>query len=147
MPGPLLMQVGNVAFELVPFNTNQYDHKHSADFASKPVLGIMPPLEHVGEGAESWSIKAKLFPHKWGGLGHLADLYAMRAAGDPVYMMRGDGAVMGWVVVTDVTETSTYLDRNGIGKVIEVDINLKNSGPPAGGNFFGALQSLFLWAL
>lgn len=147
MPGPLLMQIGPVLFELVPLNTGEYSHQHTADFVAKPVLGIMPPQEFVGEGEESWTIRAKLFPHKFGGLGHLAELFTARQSGEPQYMMRGDGAVMGWVVITNVTEKSTYLDRLGVGKVIEVDITVKQAGAPAAGGFFGALASIFLWAL
>ncbi len=150
MPGPLLMQLGSVAFELVPLNTNDYSHSHGAAFAEKPVLGIMPPLEHVGENVESWTIKGKLYPHKFGGLGHLDELRAMSASGDPQYFVRGDGAVFGWVVVTDVKVRSTYLDGQdmpGVGKAITVDITVKQAGAPGNGSFFGALATVFLWAL
>jgi len=142
----MLMMIGPVQFEVYPFNTNEYGHGHEAGFAEKPVLGVRPPLEFVGEGPESWSIKAKLYPEKFGGLDDLATLYSVRASGRPQYMMRGDGFVMGWVVVLNVTELSTYLDREGVGKVIDVDIKVKRADKPAAGNFFSSLADVFLWA-
>ena len=60
--------------------------------------------------------------------------------------MRGDGAVMGWVVILDVTETSTYLDPKGVGKVIAVDISVKRCDAPSSVSFFSLLADLFLWA-
>jgi phage protein U len=60
--------------------------------------------------------------------------------------MRGDGAVMGWVVILDVKEKSTYLDPKGVGKVIDVDISVKRCDAPPSGSFFSLLADIFLWA-
>ena len=76
----MLMMIGPVKFEVIPFNTDGYDHSHESGFAEKPVLGARPPLEFVGEGPEGWTIKAKLFPDKFGGMGHLKKLYQARKA-------------------------------------------------------------------
>lgn len=130
------LKLGKVQFEIEPFNATEYDHAHSAAFVEKPVLGAAMPLEWVGQGSETWSIKAKLFPHRFGGLNDLKKLYQMRAAGKPVYLMRGDGRQMGWVVIETVTERSTYLDRDGVGKIIDVDISVKRSSKPSGGSYF-----------
>ncbi len=48
--------------------------------------------------------------------------------------MRGDGALMGWVVIEKVTERSTYLDAKGVGRVIDVDIHVKRSSSPSKGS-------------
>ena len=140
----MLMMLGPVRFEVVPFNAGSYDHSHAAGFAEKPVLGARPPLEFVGDGAESWTIKAKLFPEKFGGMDELAALYSARASGEPQYLMSGDGAVMGWVVIRSVTERSTYLDAGGVGRVIEVDIAVSRSSTPKPASFFGLMARVFL---
>ena len=141
----MLMMIGPVEFEVIPFNTDGYDHRHESGFAEKPVLGARPPLEFVGEGPEGWSIKAKLFPDKFGGMGHLKKLYQARSSGKSQYLMRGDGAVMGWVVIQSVRETSSYLDRDGVGQVIEVDIQVKRTGKPGAGSYFSLLAARYLW--
>lgn len=142
----MLMMLGPVQFEVVPFNTEGYGHGHEASFAEKPVLGVRPPLEFVGEGPETWTIRGKLFPEKFGGMGHLAVLYEARASGLPQYMMRGDGALMGWVSILSVTEKSSYLDSDGVGRVINVDITVKRSSRPSAGAFFSLLADVMLWA-
>lgn len=139
----MLMSLGPIRFEVYPFNATEYGHDHEASFAEKPVLGARPPLEWVGEGAEGWSITAKIFPHRFGGLGDLKKLYQARAAGRPLYLMRGDGAQMGWVVIDKVSERSSYLDAQGIGKVIEVDISVRRSAKPSNGSFFSVFSGVF----
>ena len=141
----MLMMLGPVQFEVVPFNTDGYSHDHEAGFAEKPVLGTRPPLEFVGEGAESWSIRARLYPEKFGGMNELQKLYQVRSSGRPQYLMRGDGAVMGWVNILSVSERSTYLMGNGVGRVIEVDIQVKRCDKPRAGSFFSLLADVLLW--
>lgn len=139
----MLMILGPVQFEVWPFNATDYEHGHESAFAEKPVLGARPPLEWVGEGPETWTIKARIFPRRFGGLEDLKKLAAARASGRPQYLMRGDGAQMGWVVIEKVQERSTYLDAKGVGQVIEVDISLKRSAKPSNGSFFSLLSGLF----
>ena len=139
----MLMTLGPIRFEVYPFNATEYDHGHETSFVEKPVLGARPPLEWVGEGAENWSIRAIIFPHRFGGLGDLRKLYQARAAGRPLYLMRGDGAQMGWVVIERVSERSSYLDAEGIGRVIDVDISVRRAAKPSNGSFFSLFSGMF----
>jgi phage protein U len=139
----MLMTLGPIRFEVYPFNATEYDHGHESSFVEKPVLGARPPLEWVGEGAESWSIRAIIFPHRFGGLGDLKKLYQARAGGRPLYLMRGDGAQMGWVVIERVSERSSYLDAEGIGRVIDVDIAVRRAAKPSNGSFFSVFSGMF----
>jgi hypothetical protein len=139
----MLMTLGPIRFEVYPFNATEYDHGHESSFVEKPVLGARPPLEWVGEGGESWSIKARIFPHRFGGLGDLKKLYQARAAGRPLYLMRGDGAQMGWVVIERVSERASYLDAEGIGRVIDVDISVRRAAKPSNGSFFSLFSGMF----
>ncbi|MBN9022529.1 MAG: phage tail protein [Rhizobiales bacterium] len=139
----MLMTLGPIQFEVQPFNATDYYHAHEASFAEKPVVGASPPLEWVGEGPETWAIRARLFPHRFGGLGDLKKLHQARASGRPQYLMRGDGALMGWVVIERVMERSTYLDGNGIGRVIDIDIAVRRSSGPSNGSYFAVFSGLF----
>ena len=139
----MLMVLGPVQFEVWPFNATDYEHGHESAFAEKPVLGARPPLEWVGEGPETWTIKARIFPRRFGGLEDLKKLAAARASGRPQYLMRGDGAQMGWVVIERVSERSSYLDAEGIGRVIDVDIAVRRAGKPSNGSFFSLFSGMF----
>lgn len=141
----MLMAIGPVQFQIAPLNATRVGHKHAASFADKAVIGSRPLLEFVGEGHEEWKIAGTIYPHKFGGLGDLELLRQARASGQPQYMMRGDGRMMGWVVITEVTETSSYLSRTGVGKVVEIEVSVRRSERPSGGDFFGLMQSVFQW--
>ena len=139
----MLMMIGPVRFQVFPVNLTDYRQSREASFVEKPVVGARPPLEWVGEGPETISLRARLFPQKFGGRGGLAALNAARASGAPQYMMRGDGGLMGWVVIERVTERSSYLDADGVGKVIDVDIVVKRTGGPTAGLFFSFMSAVF----
>jgi hypothetical protein len=139
----MLMMIGPVLFKVAPFNATEYSHEHGGQFAEKPVLGARSPLEWTGKAAETWSIRANLFPERFGGQSNLVTLGLLASAGLPQYMARGDGSLMGWVVIEKVRERSTFLDASGVGKVIDVDIDLRRSQPPSAASYFGALSSVF----
>ena len=139
----MLMMIGPVRCTVAPFNVTTYSRTSEASFVEKPVLGARPPLEYVGQGPQTWSISAKLHPHRFGGGGGLAALTAMRMSGLPTFVIRGDGAILGWAVVENVTETSSYLARNGVGHVVDVEINLRAASMPGIGAAVGVVLSMF----
>ena len=139
----MLMVLGPIQFEVWPFNATEYEHGHETSFAEKPVLGTRPPLEWVGDGPEVWTLHARIFPRRFGGLEDLKKLAQARASGKPQYLMRGDGAQMGWVVIEKVQESSSYLDVKGVGQVIEIDIAVRRSAKPSNGSYFSLLSGLF----
>lgn len=139
----MLMMIGPVQFKVAPVNVTEYSRTHTASHVSKPVMGARPPMEWTGEGDENWTVRAILFPQKFGGENALTILSLMRKSGAPQYMMRGDGGLMGWVVIDAVSERSSYLDGNGVGKIVEVDIALRMSSAPLADAFFSTLNGVF----
>ena len=83
----MLMVLGPVQFEVWPFNATDYEHGHESAFAEKPVLGARPPLEWVGDGPETWTIKARIFPRRFGGLKDLKKLATVRAVNPDVTIL------------------------------------------------------------
>lgn len=138
----MLAILGAVIFEIAPVNLYAVEHSAEARFAEKPIMGRRPPLEFIGEGAESFGLTVKLFPEKLGGLGTLDDLAAMRASGIAQYFMRGDGVPLGWFVVERVNEKSSYLGGQGVGRVVDVDISIKRSDAPSGSDFFASILGM-----
>ena len=139
----MLLMIGPVRMTVAPFNVTAYDQTRETSFVAKPVIGGREPMEYVGEGAATVNVTAKLFPEKFGGLTGLEVLNAARASGIPQWLMRGDGGMLGWVVIERVGERSSYLDRDGVGRVVDVDITLRRVGIPLVATFFSALSGLF----
>ena len=129
----MLMMIGPVQFKVAPVNVTEYSRTHTASHVSKPVMGARPPMEWTGEGDENWTVRAILFPQKFGGENALTILS----------LMRKSGGLMGWVVIDAVSERSSYLDGNGVGKVVEVDIALRMSSAPLADAFFSTLNGVF----
>ncbi len=139
----MLYALGPLDFEIAPFNTHEVDRSHAADFAAKELVGRRKGHEFVGDGDERITMRGKLFPHKFGGLTSLDVLNAIRDSGAPQFLMRGDGAALGWFLVEHVTEKSSYLDANGVGRQIDVEIELLRDEPPSAESFVAVLFSLF----
>ena len=135
----MLMMLGALTLEVWPFNPVSTGCDSGGDYVEKPVMGRRPPLEFVGEASESFSISAKLFPAKLGGLSSLNRLHALRKSGVPQYLMRGDGVPQGWYVVTTVNEKSSYLDAKGVGQQIDVEISLRRADAPQAADFFACV--------
>lgn len=121
---------GEVVFEVAPLNVHEVDRTTRTDFAEKPIMGVPPQLEYVGEGGEDLTFRGRLFPQQLGGLADLATLHHMRKSGTAHHLMRGDGLVMGWFVIVEIREASKHLDGEGVGKVVDFEMLLKRSWKP-----------------
>ncbi len=138
----MLMMIGPVQFDVQPFNITRTARRMGASWVEKPVIGSRPPLEYTGQENDTWRLTANLFPQRFGGLGALTTLKVLQRQGLPHYAMRGDGALLGWVVVENVSERASYLDGTGLGKRIDVTIGLRQASTPLAGSFFQALDGL-----
>lgn len=139
----MLCMIGPVKFQVAPLNATDIGHTHETAFVEKAVMGAMPPVEYVGEGPEAWTIRGRIFPRRFGGLGDLRLLQEARKTGLPQYLVRGDGALMGWVVIERVNERSTYLDDGGVGQVIDIDLSVRRCPAPAAGIYFRIMEAIF----
>lgn len=139
----MLMQLGSVTFEVWPFNTDSYSRDTGYDFAAHDVMGTMRPRESMGEGDETMSISGRLYPHDLGGLEEMDVLHTMRAAGTAQILVRGDGRNLGWFLVEKVSERSSFLDKQGVGRLIEFDISLVRSPAPSAASYLAVLMRLF----
>lgn len=135
----MLMVLGALRFEVWPFNPVETSSESGGEYVEKPVMGRRPPLEFVGETAESFTVSVKLFPLKLGGMSSLEKLHSIRRSGVPQYLMRGDGTPLGWFVVSNVGATSGYLSAQGVGQTIDVDISLKRGDAPQDADFFATV--------
>lgn len=139
----MLMQLGSVTFEVWPFNLHEYSRDTGYDFAAKDVMGGMRPREAMGEGDETMSISGRLFPEKLGGLGTLATLHAMRSSGTAQILVRGDGTNLGWFLIEKVSERSSFIDAQGVGRQIEFTISLTRARKPTVASYLTTLLRLF----
>lgn len=141
---PVLFQLGGMQFSVMPVNIAEVERETGSDYAAKDVVGSARPREFTGIADEKIKLKGVLFPHKFGGGSGLAALQIMAQAGEPQMLIRGDGGVFGWYVIERVTDTHTFIDLAGVGRMIEFEIELVRT-PLRGsiGGMIGTLISLF----
>jgi phage protein U len=140
----MLYQLGAVQFEVAPVNIHQVKREVGADFASKDIVGGPRSREFVGEADEQITLAGKIFPAHFGGLGGLATIEAMARSGQPQMLLRGDGVVLGWYAIERLSESQSYLDRRGVGKIIEFNIALvKSPNSASAGSMLSTLMNLF----
>ncbi|KAB2861791.1 MAG: phage tail protein [Bauldia sp.] len=139
----MLASIGPVVFEVQPLSILSVDEAGAADFARKDIVGGRPGYEHMGIGEETTKISARLFPERFGGLDSLAALESIRRSGVPQMMVRGDGKVLGFMIVSRIEQRSSYLDPAGVGRLIDVDIDLIRAAAPSAASAFAQLFGLF----
>lgn len=139
----MLYAFGSILFEVYPVNVYEVDGQSDGGLVDKPVLGRRPPVECVGDGQETMRLAVKLFPEKLGGYGSISDLQAMRAAGVPQPLARGDGTWFGWWWVDKMSVKETRLGPNGVGREIDVDLTLRHGDPPDAASALTSVLELF----
>jgi phage protein U len=139
----MLYMLGDVVFELQPTNLDTVNRERGQDWAAKAIVGAQKPREAMGVADAPVTLFGKLFPHRYG-LGGLEALAAMAEGTAPQMLIRGDGTVLGWHCTERVKEKHSYLDNEGVGRVIDIEITLTQSptGPGAGA-MMSLLQGLF----
>lgn len=138
----MLYQLGVLQFATQPVTIKEYERDAEADFAWKDVVGALRPAEPTGEGSDEMTIRGVLHPHRFDGLGELAVLDEMRRSQEPQILVRGDGTSLGWRVLTRLREHGTFLDVEGIGRCIEVDVSLKKVPSPSRASMISFLTTL-----
>lgn len=138
----MLYDLGGVGFQVAGLNADKLSREREASFATYEVVGGAPVYEFMGEGERSVEISGKCHPYHFGGVGALDALEAIRASGEPVYLMRGDGRPLGWVIIKSITEADAWLQYRGDPAEITHTIKLLRCDAPGVGAL-GFFFSLF----
>lgn len=130
----MLVALGPVLFD-IRLDLQQLEQVWNTGYAKHDVMGAAPTYEFVGEEEGTITLTGELHPYVFGGLNGLAAIEAARLSRIPLPLLRGDGLVMGFVIIKSITRTDTMLDaRDGIGNEISYSVSLlKSDSPGLGG--------------
>ena len=143
----MLYQLGGVQFSVAPTNIDAVSRERGSDFAVKDIIGAQRPREFMGVGDSEVTLSGKLITHRFG-MGALETLAAMAQSGQPQMLARGDGYILGWHYVEKVKEKHSWIGPLGVGRIIEFDLELKQSpGGATASSMVSMLMSLFKWSL
>jgi phage protein U len=139
----MLYDLGGVTFEVAGLNADKVSRSRETSFAKYDVLGTGALYEHTGEADRKIEISGKVYPYHLGGLGALEALESIRSAGQPVLLMRGDGTMIGWVLIETIKEEDAYLQWRGDPGEISHTISMCRCDAPGVGDLANLLFSLF----
>lgn len=120
---------GTIQFVVVGLNIHEADHETETDWAKKEIAGAPIYREWVGENDETLYIRGRVFPYRLGGMKELEHFEAMRRAGVPNLLMRGDGVSVGWFVCERLIRSHTFLSTEGIGQMVSFEATFARVPP------------------
>ncbi|MFC5509256.1 phage tail protein [Bosea massiliensis] len=141
-----LMILGAVVFEL-RHNLSGTTFEGDTDFAEHKVLGGSSLYEHMTLGERERTIKGTTFPMDpdYGSAAAVvAALDAMREAGQPQHLMRGDGASLGWHLITKVKAEGEHLAHHGVPHKLDFLVSLTQCDAPPVTGFASIIADFFL---
>lgn len=138
----MLFMVGGVQVTHSGFNVDAVERAGEAVFATYHVVGAEPQYEFMGEGERTIALSGKIHPIALGGGSSLSALEAMRQAGKPTMLVRGDGGFHAWVIIDKISEKHHWLNSFGQPQVVEHEISMKRCDSPQAAGL-GALLSIF----
>lgn len=130
--------IGGVRLELHPLNVSDVDHDREADYAKHAVVGGRKPYENVGIGEEKLRLQGKIFPRAIGGRTEFALLVGLQEDGQAVLVTRGNEK-LGWYRIARLNERHKHLSEDGVGRVVDVRIEIERDERPVGSNGAGSL--------
>lgn len=142
----MLYQVGPLTFDTFPLSLNAVERDAGADYAKHDLLNRRRGYEFEGPGDDTLTLSGECLPWHIGGLAQIDLAHQLRDAGGPVFVVRGDGGVAGWHVITNVRENHEMIGPSGVGFVVKHQLKLErcdDPGPAAGAGLIATLLSLF----
>ena len=124
--------------------TTKGERQVGADYAAKDIVGAMRPREFTGEADDRVKLSGRLFPQRLGGVAGVGALQALARTGEPQLLIRGDGEVLGWYLIEQVADKHSFLDVAGVGRMIELEIELvKTPQRASAAGMIATIASLF----
>ena len=142
----MLYQVGPLTLDTFPFSVDKVEHEAETDFAKHELVGRRRDYEPVGEGEETLDLSGEFLPFRIGGLDQFALAHALRESAEPQFVMRGDGEVLGWYLLTKVKSGHEHIMPNGVGFVVKHSLHLErvdDASSGIAGDLISTLVSLF----
>lgn len=141
-----LFVLGSVALEIAPLNATGMSSDGEYPFAEHQVLGAAPVYDAMGEGSRTRTFKGVTFPEHDGFTGGdtaIETLEQARRSGSPQHLMRGDGLVFGWFLISSLSQTHESFAYNGRPHQVTFEVKLTQCDAPGIGDALSIFGAFF----
>lgn len=139
--GTPLLALGPHIFEIAPLNFQQIERSTEALWPTISRFGGRPGRQFTGYGDDRLTITGLLFPDEMGGRAEYEAIRVTQAAARPILMLGWAtglsmaATLFGRVVILNVQDTQSLINRQGFGRKIEFSIEVapfSGDGKPVG---------------
>jgi hypothetical protein len=137
--------VGVLTFDTFPFSVGGAEREDGYDYAKHELMNRRRGYEAEGAGDDVLTLSGEFLPFHIGGLSELEMARGLKNSGSPQFVMRGDGTVLGWYVITSIKDSHTdAIAPNGVAYRVKYEIKLEavdDPGEDAGAGLIASLVS------
>jgi phage tail protein len=123
-----LLKLGSFKFAVNTAAFRQLKQQWTFNIAAQARIGNTPALQFTGQGEQSLSLSGIVYPGQFGSITAIDDLVKLAAAGKPLQIISGTGAVMGFWYIKNISNTKTIFLPSGIPRKIEFTLSLTYYG-------------------
>ncbi len=121
----MMMLLGNYCFSLA---TAAYqDKKRNTEYRwsqtdNQPHSKL---VQFIGSGNDTLTLHGVIFTEYKGGLAQVDGMRSEAAKGKPLFLIQGDGQVLGQWIILAIEETQTHCDAQGNARQIDFSLSLQ----------------------
>lgn len=124
----IMMALGTFRFGITGGDYQRLTRTAPYRWPAQERIGRAPALQYLGPGVETMTLAGTIHPHFRGGLRQVDLMRAQATAGVPMMMVDGMGFVWKRWVIVSVSETRTYLMKDGAPRQIDFQLELQAYG-------------------
>ncbi len=121
----MLMIYGLFVFSVQSVPFNEVQRQQNWRWANNNRVGLHPAYQFVGKGEECITLSGTLMPEFSGGEMSLSLLQTLADSGKAWLLMSGYGKIYGYYFIESISETQSYLLKDGQPQKIDFTISLK----------------------
>lgn len=120
----VMMQLGGYQFALETAAYQQLTRTTAYRWPKQEVYGTRPVGQFTGPGEETITLQGVIYPEFRGGFGQVDAMRGEAETGVPLLLVSGEGLILGYYCIEEITETHSTFAAFGLPLKIEFGVKL-----------------------
>ncbi|MCX4027833.1 phage tail protein [Spartinivicinus marinus] len=123
-----LLKLGDFIFSIKTASYQKLRQQWQFKWASQPIIGGYPQQQYTGETVRTMALSGTMYPGQYGSRDSLLHMVELAGTGAPFILVAGTGEILGYWCITQVSESGTYPDKEGVCRKIEFSVSITYYG-------------------